>query len=142
LEGAAQLIVSLDHNGEDELVVQTRSFIETTLSIFSTHGVFNTLCKVGPLFLSSWFLALSSPFLQRNLEPAFFVVLHDIFERGVVLMANGDSLGNALLRDTLTRAVDNDLASFQQVLDNVNTFIETVHHSGFSAELMQGAAEL
>jgi hypothetical protein len=81
-------------------------------------------------------------FLQRNLEPAFFVVLHDIFERGVVLMANGDSLGNALLRDTLTRAVDNDLASFQQVLDNVNTFIETVHHSGFSAELMQGAAEL
>ena len=57
-------------------------------------------------------------------------------------MAHGDSLGNALLRDTLTRAVDNDLASFQQVLDNLNTFIETVHHSGFSAELMQGTAEL
>jgi len=53
LEGAAQLIVSLNHNGEDELVIQTRSFIETILSIFSTHGVFNTLCKVGPPCFSS-----------------------------------------------------------------------------------------
>jgi hypothetical protein len=51
LEGAAQLIVSLDHNGEDELVIQTRSFIETILLIFSTHGVFNTLCKVGLFFV-------------------------------------------------------------------------------------------
>ena len=42
--------MSLDHNGEDELVIQTRSFIETILLIFSTHGVFNTLCKVRPLF--------------------------------------------------------------------------------------------
>ena len=87
-------------------------------------------------------LDTEGPHSQRNLEPSFFVVLHDILERGVVLVANGDSLGNALLRDTLTRAVDNDLASFQQVVDNVNTFVETVHHSGFSAELMQGVAEL
>ena len=79
--------------------------------------------------------------MQRNLEPSFFTVLRNILERGAVPAADGESLGNALLRDTLTRAVDNDLASFQQVLDNLNTFIEAVHHSGFSAELMQGAAE-
>jgi len=80
--------------------------------------------------------------LQRSLEPSFFTVLRGILERGVVPAANGDTLGNALLRDTLTRAVENDVSSFQQVLDNLNTFIEAVHHSGFSAELMQGAAEL
>ena len=142
MEGAAQLIVSLDHNGEDELVTQARSFIETILSIFSTHGVFNTLCKVGPSLPSSLPLALKVLPLQRNLEPSFFVVLRGIIERSVILVADGDSVGNALLRDTLTRAVDNDLASFQQVLDNLNRFIEAVHHSGFSAQLMQGRAEL
>jgi len=131
--------VSLNHNGEDELVIQTRSFIETILSIFSTHGVFNTLCKVGPPYPSSGSI-LRILYPQRNLEPSFFTVLRNILERSVIPAANEDALGDALLRDTLTRAVDNDLASFQQVLDNLNTFIEAVHHSGFSANLMQGAA--
>ena len=131
--------MSLNHNGEDELVIQTRSFIETILSIFSTHGVFNTLCKVGPPYSSSESI-LRIPHPQRNLEPSFFTVLRNILERSVIPAANEETLGDALLRDTLTRAVDNDLASFQQVLGNLNTFIEAVHHSGFSADLMQGAA--
>lgn len=132
--------MSLDHDGEDELVIQTRSFIETILSIFSTHGVFNTLCKVGPPRSLFGLLILKILPLQRNLEPSFFTVLRNILGRSVHA-ANGDTLGDALLRDTLTRAADNDLASFQHVLGNMNTFVEVVHHSGFSAELMQGVAE-
>lgn len=46
LETAAKVIVSLDHNGEDELVNQARSFIQVVLTLFSSHGLFNTLCKV------------------------------------------------------------------------------------------------
>ena len=133
--------MSLDHDGEDELVIQTRSFIETILSIFSTHGVFNTLCKVGPPRSSSGSLILRILLLQRTLEPSFFTVLRNVLERSIIPAANGDTLGDALLRDTLTRAADNDPASFQHVLGNMNTFIEVVHHSGFSAELMQGVTE-
>ena len=132
--------MSLDHDGEDELVIQTRSFIETILSIFSTHGVFNTLCKVGPPRSLSGSPILKILPLQRSLEPSFFTVLRNVLERSIPA-TSGDTLGDALLRDTLTRAADNDLASFQHVLGNMNTFVEVVHHSGFSAELMQGVAE-
>ena len=98
--------------------------------------------RFDPLFVV-WVVGTEDLFpFQRGLEPSFFVVLRNILERSVIPVTNGDTLGNALLRDTLTRAVDNDLASFQQVLDNLNTFIEAVHHSGFSAELMHGTARL
>ena len=102
-------------------------------------GCSTPFARFAPLFVIR-VVGIEGPTLQRNLDPSFFTVLRNILERGVVT-AGGDPLGNALLRDTLTRAVDNDLASFQQVLDNLNTFIEVVHHSGFSAELMHGAAE-
>ena len=98
--------------------------------------------RFDPLFVI-WIVGTEGlPPFQRSLEPPFFIVLRNILERSVIPVTNGDTLGNALLRDTLTRAVDNDLASFQQVLDNLNTFIEVVHHSGFSAELMHGAVQL
>lgn len=46
-------------------------------------------------------------------------------------------LRDSFLRDTLTRAVDNDMESFQVVIENVNRYVEIVHHSHYSSDLLQ-----
>ena len=39
-----------------------------------------------------------------------------------------------LLRDTLSRVADIDAASLQTVLQNICSFVEVVHHQGYSFE--------
>lgn len=48
-----------------------------------------------------------------------------------------ESLRDALLRDTLVRALENDQSTFQIVLNNLRDFVEVVYHQGYSADLMQ-----
>ena len=53
-------------------------------------------------------------------------------------MDNNTSLRDALLYDTLSRTVpDNESESYQQILNNLDNFIETVHHSAYGADLLQ-----
>lgn len=47
------------------------------------------------------------------------------------------NLRDALLRDTLPRAVENDFESYQTVVENVNTYVEVVYHQKYTSELMQ-----
>ena len=48
------------------------------------------------------------------------------------------NLKDILLRDTMIKSLDNDPESFQGVMDNVCTYVEIVHHNGFSLEMLQG----
>ncbi len=48
-----------------------------------------------------------------------------------------ENLRDALLRDTLSRAVEGDDESLQVVVDNINTYIEVVHHAEYTLALMQ-----
>ena len=52
------------------------------------------------------------------------------------------NLKDILLRDTMVKSLDNDSESFQGVLDNVCTYVEVVHHAGYSPEMLQGAARV
>lgn len=47
------------------------------------------------------------------------------------------SLRDALLYDTLSRAPNNEGESYQLVLDNLNTFVEVVHHSAYTIDVVQ-----
>ena len=38
----------------------------------------------------------------------------------------------------MIKSLDNDPESFQGVMDNVCTYVEIVHHNGFSLEMLQG----
>lgn len=48
-----------------------------------------------------------------------------------------ESLRDALLRDTLSRTIEGDDEALQTVIDNVNTYVEVVHHMDYSTLLMQ-----
>ncbi|KAH9951250.1 hypothetical protein B0H21DRAFT_272251 [Amylocystis lapponica] len=123
IESTAQLMVDLDYeqNGEDILVDQTRLFLDSTLTLYSSSGVLFVLYK-------------------RHLPSTFFDVIRYIAVANA--KANKSStpqvdLRDALLRDTLTRAIENDPDSYQLVIENLRSFVETVHHTGYSADLMQ-----
>jgi hypothetical protein len=46
------------------------------------------------------------------------------------------SLREYLLRDVLSRAVDNDQTSLQVVLNNIQTYIEIIFHQDYSLDLL------
>ncbi|GBE81969.1 hypothetical protein SCP_0403450 [Sparassis crispa] len=122
IEAAVRLMVVLDYerHSDDVLVEQTRGFLDTTLTLYSQSGVFNVLCK-------------------RQLLSEFFDVIH------YVVVANTkanistirEGLQDELLRDTLTKAIENEPDSFQRVIGNIVSYVEVVHHSGYSSDMMQ-----
>lgn len=57
--------------------------------------------------------------------------------KGVASTSSHVNLRDALLRDTLPRAVENDFESYQTVVENVNTYVEVVYHQKYTSELMQ-----
>ncbi|KAF9815310.1 hypothetical protein IEO21_04673 [Rhodonia placenta] len=123
IETAVQLLISLDyeHNGGDVLVDQLKTFLTTTLSTFASGGIFNVVCK-------------------RPLSSDFFTVIRlvtaPISKPGYAPAAR-ESLRDTILRDTLSRSLDNDPDTFQLVIENMQTYIKNVHNSGFSTDLMQ-----
>ena len=51
---------------------------------------------------------------------------------------NNTSLRDALLYDTLSRAApDSEGEAHQSILNNLNHYVEIVHHSSYNAELLQ-----
>ncbi|KAJ7774577.1 hypothetical protein DFH07DRAFT_865871 [Mycena maculata] len=94
------------HNSQDALVAQAKSFIETTVTTYANNG-----------FIMNLFKEITD--VNARLTPAPAEKLRDV-----------------LLRDTLPRAVENDHTTFQTVLFNIQTFVEVVHHQGYSSDLM------
>ena len=62
--------------------------------------------------------------------------------KGVTSTPVHANLREALLRDTLVRAVDNEVDSYQIVIDNIGTFVELVYHQNFTNETMQCKPDL
>ncbi|PIL24081.1 hypothetical protein GSI_13832 [Ganoderma sinense ZZ0214-1] len=109
------------HNGDDILVEQTKNFLCTTLGLYAFSGVFYLLCK-------------------RRRAPEFFAIIKHVVGPLAKAERNPhphENLRDALLRDTLTRAVEGDDDALQTVIDNVNTYVEVVHHTDYSLLLMQ-----
>ncbi|EPQ58100.1 hypothetical protein GLOTRDRAFT_72136 [Gloeophyllum trabeum ATCC 11539] len=117
IEIAAKAIELLNHNGEDALVIQIRSFIETTLTMRARGGIFNALCK-------------------QPLDTNFLRVLRDITDANAKTVRNEETLREVLLFDTLGRAHENDRRHLQVVVNNLNRYVEIVHHEDCTSELM------
>ncbi|KAJ7449837.1 hypothetical protein FB451DRAFT_1286715 [Mycena latifolia] len=118
IEQVTKLITLQSHNSQDALVAQARSFIETTITTYANNGFVMHLFK-------------------RRLDRNVFQVLKEITDASARLSPPpGESLRDILLRDTLPRAVENDHTTFQIVLNNLQTFIESVHHQGYNTDLM------
>ncbi|TBU65728.1 hypothetical protein BD310DRAFT_803111 [Dichomitus squalens] len=108
-------------HGDDILIEQTKSFLRTVLGLYAFSGVFYLLCK-------------------RRRTPEFFAIIKSITGPTVRAEHNPhphETLRDAILRDTLTRAVEGDDEALQIVIDNVNTYVEVVHHTDYSLSLMQ-----
>ncbi|KAF7363482.1 hypothetical protein MSAN_01004100 [Mycena sanguinolenta] len=60
----------------------------------------------------------------------------NLFKRRLDRNLLRESLRDVLLRDTLPRAAESDNTTFQIVLNNLQTYVEVVHHQGYSADLM------
>ncbi|KAI1795782.1 hypothetical protein LXA43DRAFT_1163651 [Ganoderma leucocontextum] len=108
-------------NGDDILIEQTKNFLCTILGLYAFSGVFYLLCK-------------------RRRAPEFFAIIKNIVGPLVKAERNPhphENLRDALLRDTLARVVEGDDEALQTVVDNVNTYVEVVHHTDYSLLLMQ-----
>ncbi|KAJ7235476.1 hypothetical protein B0H12DRAFT_1141671 [Mycena haematopus] len=118
IEQTAKLIELQSHNSQDALVAQAKSFIQTTVTTYANNG-----------FIVNFF--------KRRLDRNVFFVLKEITDVNAKLTpAPAESLRDILLRDTLPRAAENDNTTFQVVLNNVQTYVEVVHHQGYSVDLM------
>jgi len=106
----------------------------------SVNGIFGILCKVRAfgLVLCHKFLTYSSV-SQRPLNRDFFTVIKHLTDIHAKSMASSpESLRDALLRDAILNIADNESKVCQIMLNNINTYIEVVHHQGYTADLMQG----
>ncbi|TFY77906.1 hypothetical protein EWM64_g6106 [Hericium alpestre] len=112
VETLSQLLLGLAYNREDVLASQAFSVLENSLSTFAENGILTALCK-------------------RPRSTAFFDALRHVTET--------ETLRETLLRDALSRLADNDIASIQTVIDNLNVYVEVVHRDGYSADLLQHA---
>ncbi|KAJ6596919.1 hypothetical protein DFH09DRAFT_972654 [Mycena vulgaris] len=118
IEQVAKLVTLQSHNSQDALVAQAKSFVETTITTYANNGFIMHLFK-------------------RRLDRNVFHVLKEINDANARLSpAPAESLRDMLLRDTLPRAAENDHTTFQIVLNNLQTFIELVHHQGYNPDLM------
>ncbi|KAH8106968.1 hypothetical protein BXZ70DRAFT_1003857 [Cristinia sonorae] len=123
VESTTHLLHSLnyDQNLDDPLVEQTRNFLESNLIAYSGSGVINVLFK-------------------RRLSPEFFQVLRFIGETPTKTFVNSSTfsrLREALLRDALSRAVENDADAYQLAVENIGKYVEIVYHSNYSLDLLQ-----
>ncbi|KAF9264659.1 hypothetical protein L218DRAFT_195329 [Marasmius fiardii PR-910] len=116
LEQVAKLVISLNHTTQDPFVDQAKSFLENTLQTYSSNGIFVGL-------------------IRRKLDRSIFVVLKQVLDTNA-REKRGESLRETLLRDTLPRAVESDQHAFQDVLNNLQIYVEDVHHQNYSKGLM------
>ncbi|KAL0071388.1 hypothetical protein AAF712_001245 [Marasmius tenuissimus] len=117
IEQVAKLVVSQSHATQDSFVDQAKSFLEYTLKTYSANGIFIGL-------------------LKRKLDRSIFTVLKQVLDANAKENRGTEGLREALLRDSLPRAVETDQDGFQNVLNNLQTYVEVVHHQNYSKELM------
>ncbi|KAJ7709877.1 hypothetical protein B0H17DRAFT_1029591 [Mycena rosella] len=117
IEQVTKLITLQSRHNQDALVAQAKLFIETTITTYANNGFVMHLFK-------------------RRLDRNVFHVLKEITDANARLSSTPESLRDVLLRDTLPRAVESDHTTLQIVLNNLQTFIETVHHQGYNPDLM------
>ncbi|TDL27495.1 hypothetical protein BD410DRAFT_782583 [Rickenella mellea] len=118
IQSVITTIFALQLNGEDVLVSQAASFLETILSQFSLSGLFYQLCK------------------RKQGESFFSVVRHVMAENARVHPSQG-LLRETILRDTLTQAASQPSDGLQNVvLENIRIYIEVIHHQSYPSELM------
>jgi hypothetical protein len=76
--------------------------------------------------------------LQRQLNPTFFDVLKHIMDWNAKHSSTlQESIREAVLRDTLARAGENEIDTFQIVLNNLLTYVEVVYHTDYNADLIK-----
>ncbi|KAK7019346.1 hypothetical protein R3P38DRAFT_2978554 [Favolaschia claudopus] len=118
IEQATKLIELQSHNTQDALVAQAKSFIQNTITTYATNGFVLNLFK-------------------RRLDRSVFLVLKEITDSSArQTPSSAESLRDTLLRDTLPRAAENENTTFQIVMNNLHTYIEVIHHQGYSGDLM------
>ncbi|KAK7054868.1 hypothetical protein VNI00_003331 [Paramarasmius palmivorus] len=117
IEQVAKLIILQNNANQDPLVNQAKAFLENTLKTYSGNGIFAGL-------------------LRRKLERGVFVVLKQVLDANAKEDREGESLRESLLRDTLPRAVESDQHTFQAVLDNLQAYVEVVHHQNYTVEMI------
>ncbi|KAL0581716.1 hypothetical protein V5O48_000298 [Marasmius crinis-equi] len=117
IEQVAKLVISQSHTSQDPFMDQAKGFLENTLKTYSGNGIFVGL-------------------IRRKLDRTIFTVLKQVLDANAKENRGAESLREALLRDTLPRAVESDQTVFQAVLNNLEAYIEVVHHQNYSKELM------
>ncbi|TFY64018.1 hypothetical protein EVJ58_g2900 [Rhodofomes roseus] len=121
IESVLRLMTNLHHeqNADDVLVEQSKTFL-VALRFGRDHE--------------------RSVQAKRSLSADAFASLRHALtpvgkaSRGVAIQME---LMDKLLRDTMTRSLDNDPESFQSVVDNVCTYVDVVHNTGYSTEMLQ-----
>ncbi|KAF7323012.1 hypothetical protein HMN09_00080900 [Mycena chlorophos] len=122
IEQVSKLVLQQSHNTQDALVTQARSFVEYCITQYENTG-----------FISSLF--------KRRLDQNVLLVLKEITDAKARLTPNAESLRDLLLRGLLIRGPENDHTTMQNFLNNLNSFVELVHHQGYSLELMRLAGQ-
>ncbi|KAF8077923.1 hypothetical protein FPV67DRAFT_1403007 [Lyophyllum atratum] len=119
IESVAKLVASQHQHGQDALTAQAKTFMDTTLTKYAQNGLFTNL-------------------LKRPLDREFFVVLKQVADSNAKNNPIApQTLRELLLRDVFGRPVDADPATFQNILNNVQAYVEVVFHQAYSIELMQ-----
>ena len=78
--------------------------------------------------------------MKKRLEDDFFSVLQftlDPITQPVPFGSSTGSIKDVLLHDTLSRLVEGDEDSMQVAVVNVYKFVEHVHHSRYSVDLLK-----
>lgn len=154
VEVVVKLIISLEHDGEDILVGQAKSFLENTFNacVYLISSKYtHTNCRVT-VFLPAAYLGFFARcmishtlgnisltiLMKRTLDREFFLVVKNITSKSKTQSLDG--LRDALLRDALQNAADNEPKVCEIMLGNIHTYIEVAHHEHYTAEMMQGAS--
>ncbi|OBZ75571.1 hypothetical protein A0H81_04216 [Grifola frondosa] len=123
IEIAAKVMMDLnfEQNSEDLLVDQTRLFLYSTLFRYSGTGVMFVLCK-------------------RKLSSKFFAVLRYVFTSSPnadIVLHYQTSLRDSLLHEVLKCSINTEQDFNQFIVDNIQLYVEIVHHAGYGPDLMQ-----
>ncbi|KZT09437.1 uncharacterized protein LAESUDRAFT_741739 [Laetiporus sulphureus 93-53] len=117
----AMVALRYDRNGDDPLLDQIKAFLAMMLSSFATAAILNTLCK-------------------RPLTSDFFAVIQLVtvpdpkISRSPTMQ---EPLRDNLLRHALIKSLENEPDVFQSVIENIATYVEVVHHAGYTTEMLQ-----
>lgn len=98
---------------------------------------FQGMCIELQLFYNTIFLQN----LQRPLDHDFFTVVKYITDTNIKSVSF-DNLRDELLQEAISSVADSDYKVCQITLNNISTYVEVVHHQGYSAELMQSKYRL